>query len=342
MTRGLGDILPMASIKGMMDSGLWSRLDRGSGRMRPRMVVCETLNVCNSDCVFCPYSMQARPKGLMPMARFRQVLDQYAAMGGGPLSLTPMVGDVLLDPHLVERLEAARAYGAAFSPSVTTNLFALGRLDDARLDRVLGLLDRMQVSIYGMTAEESAQLTRRGLFEDFCANLRRLADRLAAHPAPPAVHVAVRATGPRTHADVDAFLLAHAGRTFPIESLIWEYRNWGGRMGGPLPGAATFTPTPSHKGACALPAVAMQVFWDGRVSACACCDFDACGDLALGHMDEAPLEELFNGPRSQRLWQRHVSGDLPDVCKGCTFHVPLSPMAPQHPIVAHVQQFVGG
>src|SRR5437899_1566273 len=64
-----------------------------TNRLRPLMLIVETINVCNSACVFCPYTIQTRPKGLMTEKIFGEVLRQYAAMGGRALSLTPMVGD---------------------------------------------------------------------------------------------------------------------------------------------------------------------------------------------------------------------------------------------------------
>jgi radical SAM protein with 4Fe4S-binding SPASM domain len=59
----------------------------------------------------------------------------------------------------------------------------------------------------------------------------------------------------------------------------------------------------------------LVVLQDGRVTAC-CVDHD--GELAVGHVREASLRELFNGARMQALRRAHVTGDLPPICARCT------------------------
>ena len=70
---------------------------------RPLMLICETVNICNNDCIICPYSSQSRKKELMNLDLFRNILDQYAEIGGGYISLTPMVGEVFLDSLLEKK-----------------------------------------------------------------------------------------------------------------------------------------------------------------------------------------------------------------------------------------------
>jgi hypothetical protein len=64
---------------------------------RPLMLICETTNICNNHCIICAYDHQTRKKQRMQQDVFRRTLEQYVEIGGGPLSLTPMVGDVFLD-----------------------------------------------------------------------------------------------------------------------------------------------------------------------------------------------------------------------------------------------------
>src|SRR5437763_7733554 len=74
-------------------------------RALPRAFHIEGTNVCNADCVFCAYSDMQRPKRVMPMALFRKVVDEYVGMRGHHVSMTPLVGDPFVDPHLFERLD---------------------------------------------------------------------------------------------------------------------------------------------------------------------------------------------------------------------------------------------
>lgn len=323
-------------------SGLLDRMRvPGTNLLRPRMVICETLNVCNADCVFCPYSKQTRPRGMMSMELLRKVLRDYESMGGGYFSLTPMVGDFLLDHQLAERLAALRDHKYSVFPSVTTNLYALDRHAD---DVVAALLDqfcRLHISIYGITAEECQALTRRGHFPRLLVNLRRLAQLCEASARMCEIKLTFRLTRDRSHQELEEFLQTNCGRVFPYDVSI-QYANWGNTMGGRLPGDARYAPAQENRAPCALLAVAMQVYWDGRVSACACCDYDTCQDLYLGDAKAQSLLDIFNSEASRRIWQQHESGNLPGICRKCTFFYPLRALHPGHPIPNKITDFIGG
>ncbi len=82
-------------------------------------------------------------------------------MGSGALSLTPVVSDVLLDRHLLERLELLKDCDTLRLIRVTTNLVVLDRFDDDELIFILNSFDKTCISIYGLTAEDCLLLTRK-------------------------------------------------------------------------------------------------------------------------------------------------------------------------------------
>jgi radical SAM protein with 4Fe4S-binding SPASM domain len=88
--------------------------------------------------------------------------------------------------------------------------------------------------------------------------------------------------------------------------------------------------------------LAMQIYWDGRVSACSCCDYDSSNQLYLGDLTQQSLSELFNGPASREIWHAHEAGRLQPICRNCTFHVPLAGLDSKHPIVRNPLDFIGG
>ena len=91
------------------------------GRYRPLGLLIETVNICNNDCVICPYSAQTRDRRIMSTSLFEKVVDDYARIGGGPVSLTPMVGEVFLDKRLRERLTYLRGTPSITKVSTITN-----------------------------------------------------------------------------------------------------------------------------------------------------------------------------------------------------------------------------
>ena len=94
---------------------------RHNGANRPIYLRIETVNTCNNNCIICAYRDQSRAKSIMPMALFQKAVLDYAEMGGGFLSLTPLVGDILLDRYLSERLQFLRTVPEIRSLGVTTN-----------------------------------------------------------------------------------------------------------------------------------------------------------------------------------------------------------------------------
>ena len=61
-------------------------------------------------------------EGIMSFEIFKKGLDQFIQMGGSDISLTPIVGDPLIDPNLMEKIEYALKTGkikkSTFIPTV--------------------------------------------------------------------------------------------------------------------------------------------------------------------------------------------------------------------------------
>lgn len=322
-------------------SGAWSKMRGETDRMRPIMLFCETVNFCNADCVFCPYSAQTRPRGIMKSELFEAVLSQYSQIGGGRLTLTPMVGDVLVDRLWMERIRLLAGMAERITPSVTTNLYGLDRYSDQEVGEMLRVLARIHVSCYGVTADECETITRRHSFERFITQARRLLSLRQMSAAKCEIRIGFRLLKPRSTDELETFLRERLGSVLPYGATA-TYANWGNAMHGALPGEALWVPDRTNESACIMLPLAMQIYWDGRVSACSCCDYDSSSQLHLGDLTQQSLSEIFNSPASQEIWRAHENACLPPICRNCTFHVPLADLNSKHPIVQNQLDFIGG
>src|ERR1700694_2639184 len=151
-----------------------SRFLTKSGRSRPAMMICETVNACNLDCIICAYSHQERAKESMSLDLFEKVLRDYDEMGGGYLSLTPTVGDIFLDARLRERLALAASIPSIKGISVTTNAVLANRIPRQDLEYILSRFHRVQVSIYGLDRDEYREMTRRDNYVEMVASVRTI------------------------------------------------------------------------------------------------------------------------------------------------------------------------
>src|SRR5919198_4382884 len=72
--------------------------------LRPYELHLELTNLCNANCIFCPYRHQTRETQFMSDEVFHKALGDYMSTGGGSVGLTPIVGDALIDPKFLERV----------------------------------------------------------------------------------------------------------------------------------------------------------------------------------------------------------------------------------------------
>src|SRR5207248_4494063 len=77
--------------------------------LRPFELHLELTNLCNANCVFCPYQFQTRDVQFMADEVFHKAVNDYVAIGGGSVGLTPIVGDALIDPKFLDRVRYLRS-----------------------------------------------------------------------------------------------------------------------------------------------------------------------------------------------------------------------------------------
>jgi hypothetical protein len=277
-----------------------------------------------------------RSKQTMTMPLFAKVLADYQAMGGGALSLTPVVGDILLDKHLLERLALLQTCRPRLGPfSVTTNLIAASRFTDQELSWLVQTFDRVHVSMYGLDAEEYQALARKDNYAEVVRALARLremgkADRL---------HLGFRFLHSHSDAEIEQWLLDTLGVLVPYGKTT-NFANWSILdTGTKLPGDAAWIVPGEKKEPCLIPLVAMQVFSNGKVSFCHCDDFDNHPSLDLGSVASQSLLDLYNQAKAKSLWR---SGRPPEFCRNCSFYKPLSELPDLQWLFENPTNFIGG
>lgn len=339
----LSRIFDPAMAQHLSVSGAVAKMSAPNGSsLRPLMLIVETINVCNSECVFCPYTIQTRPKGVMNEGLFARIVGEYIEMGGGAISLTPMVGDMLLDRKLPSRMRELRCHAGRLSSSITTNLYALEYWSDEQVIEMLGTFERFHVSCYGITPEENHAITKKNYHDTFCAQMKRLLRLKRAHNTRAQVALGFRTLYNYMPDQLSDFQQQAFGEVLSVSGATATYSNWGNAMRGTLPGHARWVAEQENHTACVLLAIALQVYHDGRVSACACCDYDASPELTLGSLQEDTLLGLFNSQKNQLIWNAHQNGNLPKICRNCSFHSPLAALHPQHLALTNILQFIGG
>lgn len=322
-----------------------------AGRMRTIYMRIETVNVCNNDCIICAYGDQSRPKKRMSDELFKKVLDDYREMGGGYVSLTPLVGDVFMDPELDKRIAYLRSCDWVTGIGFTTNAVMAHRLSDEKLREIVTSLKMMSISIYGIDEEEYEAMTRKKTYRQMLDSIRRI---LSFAPFP--VTFSFRALKKRTNAEVLNWLKTEfdidqqdigqeRGRhRIEVNSFIDVYGNWGiyNDENRPLPFDAEwreFQPQPVRP-QCMIPILAFMVFSSGNVSFCNCDNFDDASELRLGNVNEDSLSNIYNNAKTRSLWNWAQNG-VPKFCQGCSFHIPMGFLYAQPQVLTDPHIIVG-
>jgi Radical SAM superfamily/Iron-sulfur cluster-binding domain len=313
-------------------------------RIRPLYLRIETVNLCNNDCIICAYGDQTRAKTFMSAAVFEKTVDDYGGMGGGYVSLTPLVGDVLLDRHIRDRIDYLRKCDFISGIGFTTNGAMAHRFNDEELDAIIGPLQRLSISIYGLDAGEYEAMARKKTYTRMVTGLRRIV-KAASVP----VSLEFRLLKRRSDGFIEAWLRDEVGlkpddgRTF-VNSVVMNYANWGkyDEANRPLPDQAEWFVMQSapQRPQCLIPLFAFIVFSNGNVSFCPCDNYDDIDEFRLGHVMAESLANMYNSDKAKALWDWSRSG-VPRFCQNCSFHIPLSVLADRPSILEDPYQIVG-
>ncbi|MGF1621100.1 MAG: radical SAM/SPASM domain-containing protein [Rhodomicrobiaceae bacterium] len=313
------------------------------GRYRPLGLLIETVNICNNDCVICPYSSQTRSRQMMPLPLFEKVIDDYVRIGGGPVSLTPMVGELFLDKRLRERLVYMRKSPSITRISAITNATMARRYTEEELAELLSFFDRFSISVYGFDAEEYRTMTRKTDYEE----TNRAISRILRLAGPEKVSLGARQLKKRSQEEIDAWLgeIAQPAGIRPeaIDMLSTiTYANWSFfDTSEKLPFDAEWSPVVENTTQCGLPLASIQVLSDGTVSFCGCANFDGDRGLVLGNAKENSLGELLDTDLVRRLWNWAEHG-VPEFCRTCSFHLPLGHVAKRPKVMEDPFAAMGG
>lgn len=289
-------------------------------RALPRALHIEATNACNARCVFCAYDQMQRPKVVMGMPDFERVVDQYVAMGGSHVSLTPIVGDPFVDPHLFARLDRL-----AQTPGIRGFYFFTNAIlmTPEASERLLALGERLTVcvSLGGFDAPTYERVMGVDRFETVWENLRAFVDLRGQSASAPRLEIHLRCPESRCAGPRWAELHEWESRGLVVLARIDTYDSWAGRIDRRTLEAAGLKarPMPYKRGACELLYMKPVVLADGEVNACACRDVEA--ELRVGNLDHQSLEQVWKGTAVEELVARHERGDYPDVCRRCTYYV---------------------
>jgi radical SAM protein with 4Fe4S-binding SPASM domain len=296
-------------------------LDKTLGAMavRPYELHFELTNLCNANCIFCPYQFQTRDIQFMPDEVFEKSVGDFVSIGGGSVGLTPIVGDALIDPKFVERVRYLRSFPSIDRIWVTTNAILL---DKHGVDCVLNSgLTSITISTAGFQEEMYERVYRSKSYKRVHRNVLELVERNKRRSEPLNITI-----GLRSDMSLDEVLkqtdfqpiLAHN----PAIDFTWSFTSANGRITRPLlPDSMKLRVVSSRKETCVQLYNGPIVLPDGTVMACSCvAAMDAIEDLAIGNVMQSSLLDIWASERMKQIRASFGGEGLNKTCAGCDMY----------------------
>lgn len=319
LRRILNRIKRSRSRKRILIAGAWKNAI-AKFLIRSQYLKIETTNICNANCVFCSYRFMQRKKSIMPMDLFKKAINDYIDIGGGALTIAPIVGDCLIDFHFLDRLRYCSSFKEIVFIGTHTNLIALDKWSDEQLCEVLSLLDVLNCSI-GPNRKIYMDMFGVDCFEKIVTNLERLANIMGHLENKPLILLNGRTARGFFKEDVRIKKLANILMGCKVKWLS-KYFNWGGFVNG-LP-YRTFVYKSVKKGRqlpCIIPLMQSVIFSDGQVGLCGCADFNAF--LNIGNIHRDKLGFILSGEKRRNYIFSFLEGMLNDYCLQCSVYRPM-------------------
>ena len=294
-------------------------------------VIVGTTNICNAKCSFCAYPRAVADgtlrTGVMTMPTFQKIVSEWVKNGGTSMDLTPVVGDPLIDPGLLEKIKFARASGIS-GIHFTTNGILFNHHDCYKKlvdEKVSGI----HISI-GATDEEQYKLIYGvNQYPKVISGLRNLLEYNRQNGEPVYVNIRFRNAqkpseilkSPDFVKHIKPFLSKKVEVNFTV-----DFDNWGGTIRQEeLPGVMRLRkPRPQIK----IPCTSLYGFairHDGSVRLCGCrmksSDLD---DLVVGNINQQSLEEISTSAKTKNIIEGFYRGERPETCKSCTLYTPVT------------------
>ena len=290
-------------------------------RASPLVLQIETTNICNARCVFCAYKKLQREKGIMGIPLFEKIIAEYSEMGGGAVSLTPIMGDPLLDKYLPERFRILKENAKITQISLSTNLIALNKFSDEEVAGFLEALAFIQVSIGGLDPATYSSLYGVDCFSQVRQAMSRLLEINKTVSDPADISFAFRTNDWMFERRFRRGIAEFRAQGASVNH-IWTYANYGGMVESNQELGLEINRGPLQKTSpCALPSLSMAVCWDGTITACGCADAEGRG-LQLGNMEKDRLADVWPGKKRDKILESFRQNTLAKICRECSAYQP--------------------
>jgi MoaA/NifB/PqqE/SkfB family radical SAM enzyme len=289
-------------------------------------------NICNAKCTFCAYPKVVANKtlqtGVMSFVVFQKAVDEWAALGGQNLDLTPVVGDPLVDPGLLEKVDYAVSRAGLKNVYLTTNAILINKNDNYKKLIDLGI-GGVFISTQGANKEAYEKIYGVKHYDEAMSGIHNLLEynRIKGEPA----RIVIRF---RNHEkpseiirskDFQEKLKPYFSEKVRVNFTV-DFDNWGGTIKPEdMSGSMRLRKLPPMLNVPCTNLFNFAVRHDGRVRLCGCrLTTNDNDDLVVGNIKEKSLVEISQGDEAWNIVKGFYEGKRPHTCLECTFYQPIN------------------
>jgi MoaA/NifB/PqqE/SkfB family radical SAM enzyme len=272
----------------------------------------ESTNVCNLDCIMSPTGLHidTRPKGFMAWDLYTSIIDEIAPYAEA--IVLHSWGEPLLHKRIIDMIEYAKAKGCWVETSTNAT-----RLTEEVSRKLLDAgLDRIYLSMDGLTKETYEKVRVKGKFEEVLGNIERFLELKHELGSPIEADVQIVRLS-ETDAEVEEFVRRWSASHADIIN-IKELDTWGGQIDDVKELAVEEEATVEQVGRKPCPNLwyHCHIHWDGTLVSCSR-DYDAV--TPLGNVKNGGVLKTWHGARMRAMRRQHLEGDFcAQQCVNCT------------------------
>jgi MoaA/NifB/PqqE/SkfB family radical SAM enzyme len=287
-------------------------LEMESAPTFPDRVYVESTNVCNLDCIMCPTGLHidTRPKGYMEWDLYTAIIDEIAPFAEAVVLHS--WGEPLLHKRILDMIRYAKERNLFVETSTNAT-----RLDEETSRKLIESgLDRVYLSMDGLTKETYEKVRVKGNFEVVRGNIERFLDLNHELGSPVEADIQIVRLS-ETDAEVEEFVKQWKSSYADLIN-IKELDTWGGQIDEVNSLAVENDPDDpnSDRKPCPNLWYHAHIHWDGVLVSCSR-DYDAV--TPLGNVRNGGVLKTWHGARMRQMRRWHTEGNFcATQCVDCT------------------------
>ena len=277
----------------------------------PKVMLMETTNCCNHNCIFCSHSKMTRPKGFMREELAYRILKE-AYQGGVEEVGFYMLGEPLLDQNLEKYIKYAKEQGFSYT-FLTTNGFLL---DEKRMISIIDSgLDSIKFSFNGGCRDHYHFAHGVDCFQQVRNNIIRLSDYRKDNKLNFKIYISSVLT---RYTQEDEKDINEIFASYVDDIDIIYCHNQCGNMNDEVENALAiegeYGVVPQN-GFCFYPFNRLHITYEGYLTLC-CADFQ--NFLVVEDLNNISLKDAWSSERFQQIRKRHMDRNLErTLCYNC-------------------------